>query len=137
MPAIIVFFLLFILPFLIAPFGITEFENPKVIVGEAGIILLFFFSFLTNKFTFRYRAQQVLLYAVIVVLTVIDLIFFRTHLSFFGNVFRMQGIFLLCLLLLFSLLSANFSQKSFSWLIYGLLFLAESKENKSNSHNKN
>src|SRR6266568_4258524 len=125
MPAIIVFFLLFILPFLIAPFGITEFENPKVIVGEAGIILLFFFSFLTNKFTFRYRAQQVLLYAVIVVLTVIDLIFFRTHLSFFGNVFRMQGIFLLWLLLLFSLLSANISQKSVSWLIYGLLLLAE------------
>ncbi len=117
--------LLFILPFLIAPFGITEFENPKVIVGEAGIILLFFSSFLTNKFTFRYRAPQVLLYAVIVVLTVIDLLFFRTQLSFFGNVFRMQGIFLLWLLLLFSVLSANISQKRIPWFVYGILLLAE------------
>jgi O-antigen ligase len=125
MPAIIVFFLLFILPFLIAPFGITEFENPKVIVGEAGIIILLFLSFFIKKFTFHYRAPQVGLYVVIIIVTIIDLLFLRTQLSFFGNVFRMQGIFLLWLLLIFSVLSANISLKQISWIIYGIILLSE------------
>src|SRR6266480_4935584 len=125
MPASIVFFLLFILPFLIAPFGITEFENPKVVAGEAGIILLFLLLLFTNKFTLHYKAPQVLLYAVIVGLAIIDLLFFRTQLSFFGNVFRMQGIFLLWLLLLFSVLSATISQKPVSWIVFGVLLLVE------------
>lgn len=125
MSAAIVFFLLFILPFLIAPFGITEFENPKVIVCEAGILFLFLYLLITNKVTFRYKTPQVALYIIIFIVTVIDLLFFRTQLTFFGNVFRMQGIFLLWLLLLFSILSANCSFKRTPWSVYGILLLAE------------
>jgi len=67
----------------------------------------------------------VLLYTAIIILTIIDLLFFRTQLSFFGNVFRMQGIFLLWLLLLFSVLSSNISFKQIPWFVYGMLLLAE------------
>lgn len=126
MPAIICFILLFVLAFLIAPFGITEFENPKVIVAEAGILLLLFYSLLRKKITFRIPQKQIILYSVIFLLTAIDLLFLRTPISFFGNVFRMQGIYLLWLLLLFSLLSATVTFKRIAWFLFGLLLVVES-----------
>ncbi len=120
----IIFFLLFILPFIIAPFGITQFENPKVIIAEAGIILLFLVSFFTTV-AIRYKTPQFILYCAIVFLTLVDILFFRTYLSIFGNEFRMQGVFLLWNLLLFSLLSSNISFKNVPWFIFGLLLLIE------------
>lgn len=126
MPAKICFILLFILAFLIAPFGVTEFENPKVIVAEAGILLLLFYFLFTKKNTFRLPQKQVMLYSLLLLVTVIDLLFLRTPISFFGNVFRMQGIYLLWLLLLFSILSASVTFKSVAWYWYGLLLLIES-----------
>ncbi len=125
MATIITFFLLFILPFIMAPFGITEFENPKVIIAEASIILLFFISLFSNKIIHRYSRSQILLYTSIFILTLIDLFFFNTQLSFFGNLFRMQGIFLLWLLILFSLFSTNIPLKQIPWFFYGLLLLLE------------
>lgn len=49
------------------------------------------------------------------------LIFLRTSITFFGNAFRLQGIFLLWLLLVFSMLSSKFSFKKISPKIYWLV----------------
>lgn len=118
----IVFSLLFLLPFVIAPFGITQFENPKVIIAEAGIILLFLITLFKKPEIFRKKNKVVILYGVLLLLTVIDLVFFKTTVSFFGNAFRMQGIFLLWLLLLFSFLSRNIALKRIPWyMIFSLL----------------
>lgn len=121
----IVFFLLFILPFIIAPFGITQFENPKVIFAEAGVILLFLLSLFTNQISLKFPHKQLIFYGSIIFLTIIDLIFLRTNISFFGNAFRLQGIFLIWLLLIFSFLSKNVSLKSVPWFVYASILLAE------------
>lgn len=102
MASFIVFFLLFLLPFCIAPFGITQFENPKVIFAEIGVILLFLVLLFSNGISFRQRRKQVFLFCAIFFVTIIDLFLFKSNISFFGNAFRMQGIFLLWILLLFS-----------------------------------
>jgi O-antigen ligase len=126
MPAKICFILLFLLAFVIAPFGTTEFENPKVIIAEAGILFLIVYSLFAKKTVFHMTKKQLLFYGGIVFVTGIDLVFFRTNISFFGNVFRMQGIYLLWLLLLFSVVSKNVSFASVSWYWYGLLIILES-----------
>ncbi|HSW88653.1 MAG TPA: O-antigen ligase family protein [Candidatus Saccharimonadales bacterium] len=127
--SIIVFFLLFLLPFIIAPFGVTQFENPKVIFAEIGIIILFLISLFSNRISFQNRPKQLLIFSAIFVVTVIDLFFFRTPLSFFGNAFRMQGIFLLWLFLLFSFLIDNvpFGSSGFflKWWVFCLLLYLE------------
>lgn len=121
----IVFFLLFIIPFIIAPFGITQFENPKVVFTEAGIILLFLVELFTNSFHIRLKKQQIILYCGIFLLTILQLIFLRTNLLLFGNAFRMQGIFLLWFLLAFSILSSFVSFKKIPWYAYTFLLIAE------------
>lgn len=125
MISFVTFFLLFLLPFIIAPFGITQFENPKVIVAEASIIVLFLFAFLRNPKLFYQKNSLIFLYGIIIFLTLIDLIFFRTSVSFFGNAFRMQGIFLLWLLLLFSYLSRNIQLKKIPWFVIIILLIAQ------------
>ena len=126
MPAAICFFLLFLLPFVIAPFGVTEFEVPKVVIGEGGIIVLFLLSFFFKNNVFSISRKQAYLYGVIGIVSVIDLLFFRSSISFFGNVFRMQGIFLLWLLLLFSVVSESCTFRNIPWYVFGLLLLVES-----------
>lgn len=124
MPSLLIFFLLFLLPFIIAPFGVTQFENPKVIFAEVGVIILFLLVLCENKISFHKQTTQLSLYSAIVLLTFIDLFFFKTNLSFFGNAFRLQGVFLLWLLLLFSLLSASISLPRMPWFIFiSLLFI--------------
>jgi len=108
----IVFFLLFILPFVVAPFGITQFENPKVVFAEAVIILLFLVSIFNKNNASHANPRHILqitIYIIIVLITILDLLFFKTQLSFFGNPFRMQGIFMLWMLLIFSFLSGSVS----------------------------
>lgn len=121
----LIFFLLFLLPFVIAPFGITQFENPKVIVAEAAIILVFLITLFKNPDIFRRKNNLVYLYGIIILLTIIDLIFFNTSISFFGNAFRMQGIFLLWLLLLFSYLSTQAQLKKIPWYVIFFLIIAQ------------
>lgn len=125
MADVIVFFLLFILPFIIAPFGVTQFENPKVIVGEIGIILLLITALFSKQTKISFRPRQLYLYFAILILSLVHVIFFKTELSFFGNVFRMQGIFLLWFLLLFSVLSSNSSFKKIPWFTYTFLLLVQ------------
>ena len=125
MASAVVFFLLFLLPFVIAPFGVTQFENPKVIGAEIGVILLLLISLFSNNFSFLRRKEQILLFGCIGFITCIDLLFFETTISFFGNSFRMQGIFLLWVLLLFSFFSrpVSFKKMTKSWVFFLLLLV--------------
>ena len=51
-PRFVILFLLFGVPFIIAPFGITEFENPKVIIAEGVVLTLLIFFLFTIKATY-------------------------------------------------------------------------------------
>lgn len=101
-------FLLFFLPLAVLPFGISPFEIPKVILAEVGIeALLVYQLFKKSKLKKSFSKSWLLPIAALIVLTLIQLIFLRTETSFFGNNFRLQGIFLLWHLLIFSVLSSN------------------------------
>ncbi len=121
----IFFFLLFLLSFIIAPFGTTQFENPKVIVAEALIIVVLLITLFKNPKIFSRKNLFVFLLCTVFSLTVIDLIFFKTSISFFGNAFRMQGIFLLWMLLLFSYFSFLSSLKKIPWFVIFILLIAQ------------
>ncbi|HSW96565.1 MAG TPA: O-antigen ligase family protein [Candidatus Saccharimonadales bacterium] len=128
MASFIVFFLLFFLPFIIAPFGVTQFETPKVVFAEIAIIILFLVLLFSNKISFRNHTNQIVIYCSILIVTAIDFFFLKTPLSFFGNAFRMQGIFLLWMLLLFSFLSSRQEHRLFEkipWWVYSILLYAE------------
>ena len=114
-------FLLFYLPLLVVPIGFSYFEIPKVFAAEAAIILIFvYLLFKGNLGTVLTKNR--LLYPVmgIFVLSILDLIFFRTSFSLFGNSFRLQGIFLLWNLLIFALVSAVLNFKKISPVFYFL-----------------
>ncbi|MDO8657743.1 MAG: O-antigen ligase family protein [Candidatus Levybacteria bacterium] len=108
MRAYIVSFLLFLLPLFIFPFGTSYFEIPKVILAEFSIALLLLLYFFKQKtFNFNIKNRKYWPFLLIFILTIIDLIFFRTSSPFLGNSFRLQGIFLLWNLLAFALLSSS------------------------------
>ena len=102
----IIAFLLFILPLIFFPFGTSPFETLKVILAEIGIeILLCLQIFKRNSF---YLNKKLLISIVLIILlSTSHLVFLRIQTAFFGNVFRLQGIFLLWHLLLFSILSTK------------------------------
>ncbi|OGE19637.1 hypothetical protein A3J19_04585 [Candidatus Daviesbacteria bacterium RIFCSPLOWO2_02_FULL_41_8] len=108
-------FLLFYLPLLVVPVGYSYFEIPKVFVAEGLIILISVFFLLKGNLRPLLENKK-LLYPVlgIFTLSIIDLIFFRTATTFFGNSFRLQGIFLLWNLLLFALVSSALNIKRIS-----------------------
>lgn len=115
-------FLLFFLPFVLLPFAPLSgvFETPKVIVGEIAIELLVLAKIFqkNNSFIQQLNKQQVILTLGLIILTLIDLAIFQTPTSFFGNKFRLQGIFLLWHLLAFSIVSSTIKIDKIPSLIY-------------------
>lgn len=117
--AYLVFALLFILPLFVFPLGKFYFEPPKVFLAEGLIDLLLFWTVLQKGFSWKkYSGQHLLLAGSILALSIIYLIFFRTPTSFFGNAFRLQGIFLLWHLLIWSIISSQISLKNLSSWLY-------------------
>lgn len=117
----LIFILLFIVPFVVAPFGETFFETPKVLATEAVILVLLSFTlFFKNTSVPKY---SIWFYTILGIfgLTLVHLLFFRTDISFFGNATRLQGIFLLWCLLMFAFLSKTISLQNISWKIFALL----------------
>lgn len=102
----ILFFLFFILPFIVLPFGISPFETPKVYVAEIGVIILILW-YVSQHSLRSFLKRNYLPFFVLGVLAVIDRILMPTPTALFGNAFRMQGLFLFLLLLLFSLCSSK------------------------------
>jgi hypothetical protein len=101
-------FLLFILPFIVIPIGISPYETYKVIIAEILIEILLFIKIIHPKsFGFiKFHRQQILFVVLLIALIAIDFIVFKSSTDIFGNPFRLQGILLLCHLLIFSLLSS-------------------------------
>lgn len=94
-------FLLFILPIIVLPFGISWFETPKVITAEIVIEILFIYFLLKGQIKLSgFNIAFVALFS-------LSLLGLLDHQNFFGNVFRLQGVFLFWHLLIFSILSAN------------------------------
>lgn len=124
MTTALVIFLLFLLQFVYLPFGTSHFEIPKVYTAEGAIFILFIF-FLFGKEKIHYQTfKRSTLYCIVilVVLTILDLIFLHTNTSFFGDDFRLQGIFLLWMLILFSVISATLSaSKIKAWFPFIIL----------------
>lgn len=118
-------FLLFFLPFIFWPFGISPFEAPKVIAAQIAIEILFILSILTNpiklekiKPWIKSRKVHIFLIGGLIILSLLDFVIFPSTTSFFGNQFRLQGIFLLWHLLVFSLLSSRFNLDKVPKFIY-------------------
>lgn len=104
----IIFALLFFLPLLVVPWLRFPYETPKVIAAEVVIELLALFLILKKDGFNLKKIDRGFLKGLIIIfiLSLFHLIFFRTETTFFGNVFRLQGIFLLWHLMIFSLLSS-------------------------------
>jgi O-antigen ligase len=122
---IFTFFLLFLVPFIVAPFGTSQFENPKVIVAELGVIAVILHFILTDGFKNYKIDKHHLIYILIIALSIIHLVFFKTELSVFGNGFRMQGIFLLWILLAFSYLSFSINLEAIDWRVFVVILFAQ------------
>jgi len=123
----LIIFLLFLLQFIYYPIGVSHFETPKIYTAEFCIFLLaLLFLFTQKKINLvNFQKKSIICFSLLIVITFIDLVFFRTSISFFGNSFRLQGIFLLWMLLLFAFLTANISVKNqlHTWFLVSVLFL--------------
>jgi len=122
----IIVFLLFLLPLIFFPFGTSPFEIPKIIFAEIGIELMLFF-FIYKKENINLDKKIIIPVVLIASLSIIHLLFLKTETTFFGNVFRLQGVFLLWHLLLFSILSTKIKitdiPKGFYFLSFGIIFI--------------
>ncbi len=109
MASFFVFILLFITPFVIFPFGNAQFEPPKVIFSEILIDFLIMTLLLQKGINFfvSLDKKQVFLAGLIFLLSFWHLLFLLTPITFFGNAFRMQGVFLLWHLLALSLIASK------------------------------
>src|SRR5258706_1105527 len=123
--SIIVGFLLFILPFLIFPIGISQFEAPKIYAAELGIIILSLLGIFNRYKNLLKEKVPLILFSLLFLLSLYHLLFRLTPYAFFGNMFRQQGIFLLWLLILFSFFSSYLSRIKIPRIIITLLITIE------------
>lgn len=93
----LLFFLLFLLPFVVMPFGVSHYETPKVVVAEIGILLLIVFFLLRKEqlsIGHILRSESNKLTLLLLVLSVFHVFFLSSNVSFLGNAYRQQGTFL-------------------------------------------
>lgn len=119
----VILLLLFLTPLLVIPIGISAFETPKIIMVELGITVMFIVKILSGSLLIKsINKKYVICLLSLFVLTLIDLLFLRTEISFLGNPFRSQGILMLWFMLIFSLLSSRIViRKTYWWLAIGTL----------------
>ncbi len=125
MAAYLIWFLLFALYLIVIPFGISPFEAPKVIIAEAVIDLLVLSQLIRAKKT-RFNhllTSQTILFGLIVLLSLDQILLFHPTSSFFGNPFRLQGLFLLWHLLAFSFISKDIKLNRIPTPFYYLSFI--------------
>jgi len=96
--------LLFILPLIVIPLGISPFEAPKVVIAEVVILLLAITRFnLLSKFKVnKFQTIYLLFFAILFLLTLYTLFTSSYIYSLFGNPIRLQGVFLLWCLMVFT-----------------------------------
>lgn len=110
MAALIITFLLFYLPLVVFPFGRLTYEPPKVFIAEVLIILLFVVTILKRGFSdFRLRNKFLIVTLIgLLLLPLASLTSDSFQKVFFGNIFRLQGVLMLWLLILFSVIGGKF-----------------------------
>lgn len=119
----ILFFLLFLTPFIIFPLGVSPFESIKVFVVEIGIIVLLLLYIAKNPVLSIFHSKYTVHY-VLIILSVLHLFLSPSTFVLFGNEFRLFGTFLFILLLLFSIISSKLPLKIPSPIVLtGLLSL--------------
>lgn len=118
-----IFSLLFLLPFLILPFGASFFETPKVVVFQTAVLFLAIFLSTNNpKATFLANSKvSRLIFLGMVILSIAQLFLGDSAVSFFGNVIRLQGIFLLWLLILWAVISPAIALPKVPFWVFSLL----------------
>lgn len=111
MVSYITLYLLFFLQFIYFPIGESFFETPKVYLAQIGIFLLLLLTILRSNTPILKHLPKEYLFAFggIVLLSVLHLIITPTQLAFYGNEFRMQGILLLWMLIVWAILTAKIS----------------------------
>lgn len=107
LPRLLTLFLLFALPFVILPFGTSQFEIPKVILAQIAIELLIVCCLLQKK-TPNLQKLALVGFLVLFTASLLSMFLFPTPIAFFGNQFRLQGLFLFWHLLLFSLFAKHY-----------------------------
>lgn len=111
MSAYLLVFLLFFLQFFYLPFGTSFFEGAKVYAVEVVVLLLLLLQLFSKEgIAFKnYKKHLLLCVGVLLLITIYHSFFHQSATLFFGNAFRLQGTFLLWMLLLFTLLSSRIS----------------------------
>lgn len=111
MAAFIILYLLFLLQFIYFPFGASPFETPKVLLAEFGIFLLLLVMIFRSNTKWLREMPKVYLFAFggIFALSLVHLFFFARETTFLGNIYRMQGILLLWMLIAFAVVSSRVS----------------------------
>lgn len=124
MTAFLIWFLLFGLYLVIVPLGISPFEAPKVVLAEIIIDLIFLTRLIERKIKLRdLIAPQIILFGVILVLSLDQMLLFNLSGAFFGNPFRLQGVFLLWHLMLFSFISKDIAISHIPKALYFLSYI--------------
>jgi len=109
--------LIFILPLIVLPFGVSFFEAPKVLIAQF-LIQILAVSVLFQKRLFRQLDLNLLkLVLGLIILSIISLIFEGSSQLIFGNVFRMQGVLLLWHLGLLSIIGSRIDFKPNLYLV--------------------
>ncbi|MBI4084576.1 MAG: O-antigen ligase family protein [Candidatus Levybacteria bacterium] len=107
MASYLLFFLLFLLPFVIIPIGVSPFETPKVLLAELAIealLLLTLFKAQIPKGHVKLSFFPFIL-LMMLILAGLHLDFFPSFQTVFGNAYRLQGVFLFMNLLIFAYIS--------------------------------
>src|SRR5581483_248076 len=124
----LLYILLFLIPLIYLPYGISPFESYKVIAVIIGVLTLFIALLVKykQKLYSKFNKLLVILVAAIFLLSLFHLISAFSFDAFLGNVFRLQGIYLLWILLLLSLLSCvvKFKNAPFILPFISLILLA-------------
>jgi hypothetical protein len=121
--------LIFLIPFVINPFFGYFFEPPKVIFAEVLIELIFLFVlFKVSTFLKALNKPQLILSLSLIGLTFVHINLIRNQEVFFGNQFRLQGIFLMWNLIVLFLLSSRLKLSNLPSVLFpvslGFLLLA-------------
>lgn len=116
-------FLLFFLPFIVFPFGVSHLEVPKVLLFEVLTDLLVVLILFRKGFSLKQLSPTFLIITGLVfAVSLYHLVFYQTGTTFFGNAFRLQGVLLLWHLLVWSLISSLIKLK-ISGFLYGVSIL--------------
>lgn len=120
----ILFLLLFGLPFIYLPWITLSFEPPKVFIFQFLVQILLISKLWKERLDWmRYHKIQLVIMAILVLLTIFHLILYSPQLGFFGNIFRMQGVLFFWHLVLFAFVSSSLRVKKVPKLIYIAVFI--------------